>query len=171
MLSVLYKIWKDFWRWLIGLSSKTIAIVCVGGSVIGCLVFVNYTLQNPQNDNDTSPMMAELTALRSEFAQSDSIIMREIRAVAQQLNGIDTKVSKVILIVAANSNSDLIRQLVPYLENVATKQDIFSFVLDIQRDQQQRESKQRESQQREPVQRDSVKHEITVQKKPKSTKP
>ena len=166
MLKVIYQIWKDFWNWLIGLSSKTIAIVCVGGSVIGCLVFVNYTLQNPQNGTDTAPVMSELAALRAEFAQNDSIIMREIRAVAEQINCVDTKVSKVILIVAANSNSDLIRQLVPYLENVATKQDIFSFVLDIQRDQQQRDQSQSDT-----PERDSGNYGISVEKKPKSNNP
>ena len=110
--------------------------------------------------------MSELAALRAEFAQNDNIIMREIRAVAEQINGVDTKVSKVILIVAANSNSDLIRKLVPYLENVATKQDIFSFVLDIQRDQQQRDQSQSNS-----PERDSGNYGISVEKKTKSNNP
>jgi hypothetical protein len=96
-------------------------------------------LYDLHQNRDTAPIMSELNALRSEFAQSDSSIMREIRTVTELITDVDTKVSKVILIVAANSNSDLIRSLVPYLENVATKQDIYSFVLDIQRDQQQRE--------------------------------
>jgi hypothetical protein len=166
MLKVVYQIWKDFWVFLNGLSSKTIAIVCVGGSVIGCLAFVNFMLYDHQTNNDIAPIMAELTALRAEYAQSDSIIMREIRAIAEQVDGVDTKVTKVILIVAANSNSDLIRRLVPYLENVATKQDIYSFVLDIQRDQQQRNQQQRDS-----SKRDSTNYSISVEKKTKTNNP
>jgi hypothetical protein len=115
-------------------------------------------LYDLQTKSDTAPMFAELTALRTEFAQNDSIIMREIRLVNELVNNVDTKVTKVILIVAANSNNDLIRQLVPYLESVATKQDIYSFVLDIQRDQQQREVQQR----------DSIKFDISVEKKTKN---
>jgi hypothetical protein len=111
--------------------------------VIGCLVFANFMLRDIHKNADTAPVMAELAAIRTEGRQNDSITRAQIAAVAEHVNDVDVKVSKVILIVAANSNSDLIRRLVPYLENVATRQDIYSFVLDIQRDQQRRDTTHR----------------------------
>jgi hypothetical protein len=157
MLKTLYQIWKDFWKWLNCLPKQTIAIVSIGSAIIASMGFALFMLLQINESVHHQPVMAELSAMRTEFAQNDSIIMREIRSVAEQVNGVDTKVSKVILIVAANSNSDLIRHLVPYLENVATKQDIYSFVLDIQRDIQLHEQQQR----------DALKHGISVQKKSK----
>lgn len=154
-MTELYQIWKDFWVWINGLTPKTVVIVCVGGAVIGCLVFANMMLRDIHKNADTTPVMAELAAIRIEARQNDSItraqFAEQIAGVVGLVDGVDTKVSKVILIVAANSNSDLIRRLVPYLENVATKQDIYSFVLDIQRDQQRR---------------DTVTHSIEAKKKP-----
>jgi hypothetical protein len=156
MISELYQIWKDFWAWLNGLSSKTIALVCFGCAVIGCLLFSNYLMYDNLHQTNITPLTDELTTLRKEFAQNDSIIMREIRVLTEMVNEVNIKVSKVILIEAANSKSELIRHLVPYLENAATKQDIYGFVLDLQRDLQQS---------------DTTKYGISVRKKPKSTTP
>jgi hypothetical protein len=105
------------------------------------------------HQTNITPLTDELTALRKEFAQNDSIIMREIRVLTEMVNEVNIKVSKVILIEAANSKSELIRHLVPYLENAATKQDIYGFVLDLQRDLQQS---------------DTTKYGISVRKKSKS---
>ena len=159
MLKEMYKILKDFWKWLHRLSKKAVVIVSAGSAVIASMGFTIFLLLQINENVNHQPVISELTILRSEFARTDSIIMREIRSVTEMINDVDTKVSKVILIVAANSNSDLIRRLVPYLENIATKQDIFSFVLDIQRDLQQSEPQQ---------ERDSVKYGISVRKKTKS---
>jgi hypothetical protein len=156
MVAEFYQIWKDFWAWLNGLATKTVALVCFGCAVIGCLAFSIFLMYENLNHTNITPLMTELTAMRNEFAQNDSIIMREIKAINETMNVIDNKVSKVIMITAANCNSDLVRRLVPYLENVPTKQDIYSFVLDIQRDQQRN---------------DTTKYGISVRKKSKSETP
>ena len=157
MIAELYKIWKDFWKWLHSLSKQAVMIVCTGVSIIACMGFVILTMmQIHQNDNN-APVLSEMKAKHAEVVYNDSIIMREIQNLTDLVTEIDNKVSKVILIVAANSNSDLIRRLVPYLENVATKQDTYSFVLDIQRELQ-----------RQPKDTVIVRPgKISVQKKPK----
>jgi len=143
MLKVIYKIWVDFWRWLNGLAPKMVAVMFVCSVIILCLVFIILLLFDRQRNEyqrvvDFVPVMQELTDMRIDFALEDSIVMQEIHYVTELVNEIDTKISKVILIIAAKSSNDLIRRLVPYLENVATKQDIYSLLLDIQRDQLQR---------------------------------
>jgi preprotein translocase subunit Sss1 len=133
MIQEVYPIWKDFWKWLNRLSKKTIALTCAGCSVIGCMGFVIFMLLNMNTAITRHPVMDELCAIRAEFAGNDSIIREEIRAVAQYLNSVEAKLTKVILIEAARSNSELIRSLVPWLENTATERDIYDFILDMER--------------------------------------
>ena len=139
MINEIYYIWSNFWKWLNRLPKQSIAIVCTGSAVIASMGFAIFLLLDINQNTNNESVLSELTTLRTEFAYNDSMMMREIRTLTNIINNVDDKVTKVILIVAANSNSDLIRRIVPYLENAATKQDIYGFILDIQRSEQQRQ--------------------------------
>ena len=157
MINGLFKIWTHFWKWLNHLPKQSIAIVCTGCAIIASMGFAIYLLQDIDRNTNSEPVMSELTAIRAEFARNDSMMIKEIRTLSALVDDVDGKVTKVILIVAANSNSDLIRRIVPYLENVATKQDIYGFILDMQRSEQQQQQQQK----------DSIKYSISAEKKTK----
>jgi len=157
MIKALFQVWTHFWKWMNHLPKQSIAIVCTGCAIIASMGFAIYLLQDIDRNTNNEPVMSELTAMRNEFTRNDSMMIREIRTLSALVDDVDGKVTKVILIVAANSNSDLIRRIVPYLENVATKQDIYGFILDIQRSEQQQQQQQK----------DSIKYSISAEKKTK----
>lgn len=157
MITNVYHIWQDLWKWLNGLTTKTATRVCAGGTVIGSLVFASFMLYSIHENTDAAPVLNEIASMHTEFVRNDSILVREIRTLSRLVDGVDDKVSKVILIVSANSNSDLIRRMVPYMEKVAAKEDIYSFILDMQRDIRQDDTQQR----------DTARYNIEVRKKQK----
>ncbi len=134
----LFEIWKSFWAWLTCLSKQGIAVVCVSGATIASMGFAIFMLLRIDRHADNSEVKTQLSDMRTEFLIRDSISRAEwsqhITLILDKVAGVDTKVTKVILLVSANSESDLVRRITPYLENLATKQDI-SFILDIQKDE------------------------------------
>ena len=144
MWTIIYKIWRSFWSWFCGLSKRAIMIVCTSGTIIGCMGFAIFMLLRIDGGSANSGIDIQLSQIRREATQRDSINFmywtRQYGTITDSINGINTAVrghsrdiSNITLILVANSNSDLIRRLQPYLDGVATKEDIYRFVMELEK--------------------------------------
>ena len=144
MWTIIYKIWRSFWSWFCGLSKRAIMIVCTSGTIIGCMGFAIFMLLRIDGGSANSGVETQLRQIRREATHRDSTNFmywtRQYSVITDSINGISTAVrghsrdiSNITLILVANSNSDLIRRLQPYLDGVATKEDIYRFVMEMEK--------------------------------------
>ena len=144
MWVVLYKIWQSFCIWFSNLSKQLIMIVCCAGTVIGCMGFAIFMLMRIDNSLSNSDVEIQLHQIRMESTLRDSInfvywtrqygiITDSISEIKTMVMGHSQDISNITLILISNSNSDLIRRLQPYMDGIATKEDIYRFILEMEK--------------------------------------
>ena len=138
------QICQSFWGWLGGLSKRAVMIVCSAGTIIGCMGFAIFMLLRIDGGSANGGVETQLHQIRREATQRDSTNFmywtRQYSVITDSISGISTAVrghsrdiSNITLILVANSNSDLIRRLQPYLDGVATKEDIYRFGMEMEK--------------------------------------
>jgi hypothetical protein len=132
------------WNWWVKLPGVAKAIVAAALPVVTISLFVAWFALT-QGDPELKHDIAELRRLSDEnwnrqFRFNDRIgneidsLRRENRAAKADITGLKTGIADLTMITAANSNSPLLRELLPYLQgNQHGIDETYRVVLNIQK--------------------------------------